>query len=386
MDISFILNELGEDRENYFGSISPPIYQSSNFCFPDVASMRDALAYEMDIPFYSRGNNPTVSILGKKLAALAGSEEALVFASGSAAIAAAVMVNLKQGDHVVCVQKPYSWTGKLLTKLLDRFGVTTTFIEGSRVEEWESAIRDNTRLFMLESPNSMTFELQDLAEVAKIAKTNGIVTVLDNSYATPVNQPAISLGIDITTHSASKYLSGHSDVVAGVLCCSRQMAEKIFAGEYMTLGGVISPQNAWLMLRGLRTLELRLERVAQSAPKVVAFLEQHPKVEKVIYPFSESFPQYELAQKQMLRAGGMFSILLKAPDLAAAERFVDALSRFLLACSWGGHESLIFPLCTLYGSQNYSESPLPWNFSRIYIGLEDPNVLIADLEQALEKV
>ncbi len=348
--------------------------------------MRDALAYEMDIPFYSRGNNPTVSILGKKLAAMAGSEEALVFASGSAAIAAAVMANLKQGDHVVCVQKPYSWTGKLLSKLLGRFGVTTTYIEGTTVEEWESSVQDNTRLFMLESPNSMTYELQDLAEVVKIAKAHEIITVLDNSYATPVNQPAISLGIDITTHSASKYLSGHSDVVAGVLCCSREMAEKIFEGEYMTLGGIISPQNAWLMIRGLRTLGIRLDRVAQSTPRIVSFLEQHPKIEKVIYPFSESFPQYALTQKQMLRPGGMFSILLKAPDIAGCERFVNALQRFLLACSWGGHESLIFPICTLYGSQNYSESPLPWNFARIYIGLEEPEALIADLEQALDKI
>lgn len=386
MDLSFILNELGEGRESYHGSISPPIYQSSNFCFPNVDSMRQALAHEMDIPFYSRGNNPTVSILGKKLAALAGSEEAMVFASGSASIAAAVMANLEQGDHVVCVQKPYSWTGKLLSKLLNRYGVTTTFIEGTTVQEWQSSIQDNTRLFMLESPNSMTYELQDLAEVAKIAKTNGIITVLDNSYATPLNQPAISLGIDITTHSASKYLGGHSDLVAGVLCCTREMAEKIFQGEYMTLGGVISPQNAWLMLRGLRTLGIRLERIAQSTPKIVSYLEQHPKIEQVIYPFSESFPQHQLTQKQMVRPGGLFSILLKTTELAACERFVNALTRFLLACSWGGHESLIFPMCTLYGSQNYSESPLPMNFSRIYIGLEEPEVLIADLEQALAKV
>lgn len=386
MDLSFILNELGEDRENYHGSISPPIYQSSNFCFPDVDTMRQALAYEMDIPFYSRGKNPTVALLGKKLAALAGSEEALVFASGSAAIAAAVMSNLQQGDHVVCVQNPYSWTGKLLNKLLSRYGVTTTFIKGTAVKEWQFSIQDNTRLFMLESPNSMTYELQDLAEVAKIAKANGIVTVLDNSYATPVNQPAISLGIDITTHSASKYLGGHSDLVGGVLCCTRQMAEKIFQGEFMTLGGIISPQNAWLMLRGLRTLGIRLERVAQSTPKIVSYLEQHPKIEKVIYPFSESFPQYELTKKQMLRPGGMFSILLKTTELPACERFVNALTRFLLACSWGGHESLIFPMCTLFGSQNYSESPLPVNFSRLYIGLEEPEALIADLDQALAKV
>ena len=385
-DLSFILNELGEDRDQYHGSISPPIYQSSNFAFPSVQTMREALAHEMDIPFYSRGNNPTVTLLGKKLAALAGSETALLFASGSAAIASAVIANVKQGDHVVCVQKPYSWTGKLLKNLLSRFGVETTYIEGTRAEEWAEACRDNTAVFMMESPNSMTFELQDIPAVAEIAKARGIVTILDNSYATPLNQRPIGMGIDITCHSASKYLSGHSDVVAGVLCCTRKMAEKIFAGEFMTLGGVISPQNAWLMLRGLRTLGIRVERVAESAPKVVSFLEQHPKIEKVIYPFSESFPQYDLATRLIDRPGGMFSILLKTDELAACDRFCDALTRFLLACSWGGHESLIFPLCTLFGSSNYNESPLPFNFARIYIGLEDPEVLIADLDQALAKV
>jgi cystathionine beta-lyase/cystathionine gamma-synthase len=194
------------------------------------------------------------------------------------------------------------------------------------------------------------------------------------------------MGIDTTVHSASKYLSGHSDLVAGVLCTSRANAEKIFQGEYMTLGGIISPHDAWLMIRGLRTLPLRMERVAASTPKIVEFLENHPRVEKVIYPFSPSFPQYELARKQMDRGTGQFSVLLKADDIAACERFCNALKRFLMACSWGGHESLIFPVCTLYNSANYAETELPWNFIRFYAGLEDPDVLIADLAQALDKM
>jgi cystathionine beta-lyase/cystathionine gamma-synthase len=383
MDISYILNELGEDRDQHFGAVSPPIYQSSNFCFPNVAAMRASLADEMDVPFYTRGHNPTVAILRKKLAALEGAEEALVFASGSAAVAAAVMPWLHAGDHVVCVQKPYSWTGKLLSKILKRFGVETTFIDGTLVENWAAACKPTTRLFMLESPNSMTFELQDVVAVAALARARGIRTVIDNSYATPLNMRPIEMGIDIVIHSASKYLSGHSDMVAGVLCTSRALAEQIFVGEYMTLGGIISPHEAWMMIRGLRTLDIRMDRVAQSGAAVVAFLEQHPKIERVIYPFSPSFPQYDLARQQMRQGTGQLSILLKAPDIAACERFSDALKRFLLACSWGGHESLQFPICTLYTSQNYSESPLPFNFVRLYVGLEDPKVLIADLEQAL---
>ncbi len=383
MDISYILNELGEDRELHYGSVSTPIYQSSNFCFPNVAAMRASLADEMDVPFYTRGHNPTVAVLRKKLAALEGAEEALVFASGSAAVAAAVMPWLKAGDHVVCVQKPYSWTAKLLSKILKRFGVETTYIDGTHIAHWEAACKDNTRLFMLESPNSMTFELQDVAAVAALAKARGIVTVIDNSYATPLNMRPIEMGIDIVIHSASKYLSGHSDMVAGVLCTSRARAEQIFAGEYMTLGGIISPHEAWLMIRGLRTLAIRMDRVAETGAKVVAFLEQHPKIAKVYYPFSPSHPQHDLAKQQMRKGTGQFSIELNAPDIAACERFSDALKRFLLACSWGGHESLQFPICTLYSSQNYSESPLPFNFVRLYVGLEDADALIADLEQAL---
>lgn len=386
MDLSYIINELGEEGERHQGSVIPPIFQTSNFCFPDVATMRKSLSSEMDTPFYTRGHNPTVAVLRKKVAALAGAEEALIFASGSAAISAAVMSQLKAGDHVVCVQKPYSWTYKLLSKLLSRYGVSTTFIDGRDPRSWADAVQPNTRLFMMESPNSMTFELQDISAVVAIAQKHGIHTIMDNSYASPINQRPIEMGIDTTVHSASKYLGGHSDIVAGVLCTSRANAEKIFQGEYMTLGGIISPNDAWLMIRGLRTLPLRMERVAATTPKIVEFLEQHPKVEQVIYPFSPHFPQYDLARKQMERGTGQFSILLKADDIAACERFCDALKRFLMACSWGGHESLIFPICTLYDSMNYGETELPWNFIRFYVGLEEPDVLIADLEQALEKV
>ncbi len=386
MDLSYILNELGEDRQRHHGAVVPPIYQSSNYCFPTVAEMRETLVHEQDRAFYTRGHNPTVAILRQKLAAMAGAEDALVFGSGSASIAAAVMSQVQQGDHVVCVQKPYSWTAKLLKRILGRMGVETTFVAGTELSDWENAIQSNTKVFMLESPNTMTFELQDLAAVSALAKAHGIRTVLDNSYATPLNQSAIAMGIDLTCHSASKYLGGHSDLVAGVLCGSRELITEIFQGEYMTLGGIISPNDAALMLRGLRTLPLRLERVAQSTPKVVAFLEDHPKVGKIYYPFSPSHPQHDLALRQMKQPGGLFSLELNAPDIEACEQFCNALNRFLLACSWGGHESLLFPICTLYGSQNYGETPLPWNFMRFYVGLEDPEVLIEDLGQALDQV
>lgn len=388
MDISYILTHLGEERENYFNAVSPPVIQTSNFSFKTVEEMRRSLQKESEVPFYTRGYNPTVAILRKKIAALEKAEDALVFGSGSAAVAAAVMSSVNGGEHVICVAKPYSWTNKLLNTLLLKYGVETTMVDGSSVENFEKAIRKNTRLIYLESPNSWTFELQDIEAVCRLAKKKNITTVIDNSYSSPLFQQPISLGADIVVHSASKYLSGHSDVVAGVLCGKKEKLHKIFESELMTLGGIISPHDAWLLLKGLRTLPLRMERSASSGKKVAAYLQCHPGVEKVFYPFSENNPQYELARKQMSNCGGMFSVLLKAETTEQVENFCNNATLFLLACSWGGYESLIFPACTLYNSQNYNSSGsyLPWNLVRIYIGLEESELLIANLRDALEKM
>ncbi len=385
-NFSYILNHLGEEREKYFNAISPPIIQSSNFAFDTIDDFRQAIRDEMQSHIYTRGNNPTVAILRKKLAALENAEDALVFGSGCAAIAAAIFSNAKSGDHVICVNAPYSWTYKILTNYLPDYGVEATFVDGRDIKAIENAIRPNTSLLYLESPNSISFELQNLAACAALAKKHGIVTAIDNSYCSPVFQRPIDFGIDIVVHSATKYLNGHSDVVAGVLCSSKKMIKKIFDAEYMTLGGVISPNDAFLMIRGLRTLELRLKRSDESARKIVAWLENHPKVERMIYPFSSAFPQYELATKQMKGCGGLFSILLKTDNMKNAENFFHKLKRFLFAVSWGGHESLVLPLCAFYNIEGYPNPPHPWNLVRFYIGLEDPDWLIEDLEQALEVV
>lgn len=383
MDLSYIINELGEERENYQRAVSPPIMQSSNFCFDSVQQLRESLAFEMDIPFYTRGHNPTVAILRKKIAALEGAEECLVFSSGSAACSAAIMSAVQAGEHVVSVAKPYSWTYKLLTNLLSRYGVTTTFVDGCESQNFADAIQPNTKLFVLESPNSMTFEMQDIEAVVAIAKQHGITTFLDNSYASPLNQQPLAWGVDIVAHSATKYLNGHSDAVIGVLCSSRARCERIFQSEYMTLGGAVSPHDAWLMIRGLRTLPIRMQRVAETTPKIVDFLRNHPKVSKVIYPFSPDFPQYDLSQKYLKQPTGQFSVLMNMDSIAEVETFCDKLKRFLLACSWGGYESLVYPVCALYDSANYAQTTLPWNLIRFYVGLEEPEVLIADLARAL---
>lgn len=386
MDISHILNHLGEEREEYYGAVVPPIFQSSNFCFPSVGVMREKLTREMETPFYTRGFNPTVAILRKKLAALEGAEDALVFASGSAAIAAAVMSVVKAGDHVVCVMKPYSWTLTLLSKYLAKYHVEVTFVDGAEVSNFEKAILPNTKLIYVESPNSLTFELQDVKAVAALARSKNITTILDNSYNSPLNQSPLAMGIDMVVHSATKYLNGHSDAVAGVVCGTHDRIMKMMKEEYMTIGGVISPHDAWLMMRGLRTLELRVNRSADSAMQIAAFLEDHPKVEKLYYPFSKKNPQLALAQKQMCKGGGLMSIKLKCTDVKEVERFCDSLKRFLLATSWGGYESLVFPMCALAASQSFENKQMPWNLVRLYIGIEDPVLLQQDLEQALAKM
>jgi cystathionine beta-lyase/cystathionine gamma-synthase len=383
--VSEILNQLGEDRAQYFNAVSPAIMQTSNFAYPSVSEMRNALKEEFENPFYTRGFNPTVGILREKLAALEGTEDALVCGSGSAAVAIAVIGNLKAGDHVICVQKPYSWTYKLLNDLLKRFQIETSFIDGREIKQFEQALKPTTRMVFIESPNSMTFELQDIGEVAAFAKRNNLISLIDNSYSSPLFQQPHLLGIDLVIHSATKYLNGHSDVVAGVICGSKAHIHRLFSEEWMTLGPSISPHDAWLLIRGLRTLELRANRSADSALKIIPVLENHPKIEAVYFPFSENNPQLSLAKRQMKRCAGMFSITLKT-DSAGVERFCDSLKNFLIACSWGGYESLVFPVVGLALPPEKFNPLIPMNLVRVYIGLEDGDELLSDLLQALDRV
>lgn len=379
-ELSYILNHLGEDRETYFNAVVPPLVQTSNFAFQTVDAFAEAIADESTSIIYSRGNNPTVMQLNTKLAALEGTDTAITLASGSAAIATAVISQVKKGDHVVCIQHPYTWTFRLLDQLLGRFGVSYTLVDGRDLAQVEEAINDQTKLIFLESPNSMMMELQDLEAIAVLAKKHGIVTAIDNSYATALVQKPIAMGIDLVIYSATKYLAGHSDLVAGVICGPKHLMKDIFTGDFLTLGACISPFNAWLLLRSLRTLPLRIERSSRSVVEVIAFLEQHPAVEQVLFPFSEQSPQLELARKQMRMPMGLFSILLKTKEPHQIEAFCEKLQYFLMAVSWGGHESLVFPALAV--RKAHPEAEIPVNLLRFYVGLEEPAVLIADLEAA----
>jgi cystathionine beta-lyase/cystathionine gamma-synthase len=381
MDLSYIINELGEDRENYFNAIAPPIIQSSNFAFKSVDEMRSAFADEYSTYLYSRGVNPTVEILCKKLAALDHAEDCLVFSSGAAAIFAAVLANVKSGDHIVSVKKPYTWAQKMFNEILPRFGVTTTYIDGTDIGNFERAILPSTKLIYLESPNSWDYAIQDLKAVAELAKSENIITIIDNSYCTPIYQQPIDFGIDLVLQSGTKYIGGHSDTVAGILSGSSEMIKRIFNSEFLNIGSGISPFNAWLLIRGLRTLPMRLERITKTTLQIVQYLKANEKVEKVIFAFDESFPQYALAKQQMQGACGLVTFIVKADTVMQIENFCNSLQHILMAVSWGGHESLIVPRCSGIPAANFNAANAEHRMIRMYVGLEEADYLIKDLER-----
>ncbi|MBK8515885.1 MAG: PLP-dependent transferase [Saprospiraceae bacterium] len=386
MNLDDIITHLGENRDQYFYSIAPPIIQTSNFAFQSIEELRKAFANELTHHIYTRGNNPTVAILRKKLAALEHTDDALVVGSGAAAVSASIMSMVKTGDHIICVQKPYSWTYKLISKLLFRFGVEYTFVDGRHITEIESAIRPNTKLLYLESPNTLTFEIQDLKACAALGKKHNITTVIDNSHASPIFQNPADFGIDIIIHSATKYINGHSDVVAGVICSSHEIIKIIFESELMTLGLIISPHDAALIIRGLRTLDLRVRRSDLSGRIIADWLYNHPKIEKVYFPLHPLFEQYELASSQMSGCGGLITFKLKAETKDQVLKFVSSIKRFLMAVSWGGYESLMMPSIAFHDIPGIPDSPIHWSMIRLYIGLETPEYLIEDLSLALDQV
>lgn len=383
MDISQIINELAEDREQYFNAVAPPIIQTSNFAFKNVADLGKAFEDEMGGYLYSRGLNPTVDILRKKLAALDGAEDCLVFNNGAAAIFAGIFANIKTGDHIVSVRAPYTWVQRMFDVILPRFGVTVTYIDGSHIDNWKKATRPDTAFYYLESPNSWDFAIQPIREVAAYAKTNGITTLIDNSYCTPLYQKPIEMGIDMVMQTATKYIGGHSDTLGGVLCGSHAMMKKIFDSEYLNIGSGIQPFNAWLLIRGLRTLPARIERITKTTAELVQYLRNHPKVESILFPLDDSFPQYELAKQQMKSACGLFTFVLKTREREKIVQFCESLKHIMMAVSWGGHESLVIPKCAGIKPVDFDPDNREHRYVRMYAGLEEAGYLVADLEQAL---
>lgn len=381
-EISYIINELGEDRENYFQAITPPIFQTSNFAFQNVHDLRLALKDESSTYLYSRSKNPTVEILEKKIAALEGGEDCLVTNSGVGAIFIAVLANVKAGDHIISVKHPYTWAQNMFEKILPRFGITTTFVDGRDIQNFKHNIRDNTALIYLESPNSWSFYIQDLRAVASLAREHQILTICDNSYASPMYQRPLEFGIDLTVQSATKYLNGHSDVVAGTISGSKNLIDKIFYSEYLNTGIGAPPQNAWLMLRGLRTFPIRMKQISATAIRVMEYLKTVQKIESISFPWDPDFGQYDLVRKQMTGSGGLMSFILKEKNPEKIEGFCEAFRHILIAVSWGGHESLVMPsIATIQRKEFDPENP-DHRKIRLFVGLEDANYIIEDLKRS----
>ena len=381
-ELDYILNHLGEERENYHGATVPPIFQTSNFIFPSVDAFSRAFTDEYAHHLYTRGNNPTVRILCDKLAALERTPDAMVFPSGMAAIAMAVMSFVKAGDHILCIRNPYSWTSKLLLDYLPRFGISVDFFEGNNIDELNALVTPATKMLIVESPNTMTFDVVDLRAIGEWCRSHDILSLIDNSYASPLYQNPFELGIDLVCHSGTKYLNGHSDVVFGVVCGSEEHLERIRHWGMMTLGSTMSPFEASMVIRGLRTLKVRLAKISDTTSKVFHFLEAQDWVEQVYYPFDPNSNQYELAKSQMKAAPGLISFVLKTTEEGKIQRFIEGLKYFKMAVSWGGHESLIIPLMAIHKAHPDQEHVHSSSFIRIYIGLEDEEALIGDLQNA----
>jgi len=359
------------------GPVVPPIHQSSLFTFDSVAAMEAVFAGERHQPIYSRGDNPTVMAFEAKLAALEGTEAARGFASGMAAISSTVLAFLGAGDRMVCVRHCYPDAYRLFRRLLPRLGIEVAFVDGRDVAAVAEAL-DGATLLYLESPTSVVFEAHDLRALAKLARQAGVVSAIDNSWATPLFQKPHTLGVDLVIHSASKYISGHSDTVAGVVCGSHAHIGRINRLTYPFLGGKLAPFEAFLLLRGLRTLEVRLKRQEAAALEVAQWLDARPEVVRVNHP--------ALQQAQGLAGtSSLFSIEL-APEVDIT-RFCDSLRLFRLGVSWGGHESLVFPAAVGLRQAGEHNSLVDFGVSprlvRLHVGLEAPADLIADLDGAL---
>lgn len=380
----------GEERLEHQGAVVPPLYQNSLFVFRDWDDIDAAFSDRTARPIYSRLTNPTTLLAEQKVAALAGEGYAArLTASGMGAISAAVMNSVNAGDHIVAVKNIYGPTNNFINRYLaEKMNVSVSFVPGHDPAQFEAALTDNTRLIMLESPSSAVFGLQDIRAVAELARSRGIRTMIDNTWATPLWQKALDMGIDIEVHSVSKYLGGHSDIVAGAIVAHPEIIHDIIVNESELLGATIAPHTSWLLIRSLRTLPMRLKTHAESATRVAHFLETHPGVKTVHWPGLESNPQHALACRQMQGFTGLMSFTLATEDLDAIKRFVNTLEVFQIGVSWGGHESLVYAPAISYlkelPPERFADLGISLGDIRISVGLETPEDLLDDLGQALE--
>lgn len=375
----------GEDTKAYHGSVSVPIYNASVFAFEDADEASAIHNYEKEGWFYGRLGNPTQDALEKAMCELEQGESALAFASGMAAVTASILNVVKSGDHIVAPQSHYSTTGSFLEYLAENFNVSTTYIDQTNAENYRNALQENTKVFYLETPSNPTLKISDLSQIAEIAQENGITTICDNTFATPYNQLPLTLGIDAVLHSATKYLGGHSDLTAGVIVGKTDFIEKARLKTSKLFGGNIAPQTAWLVLRGIKTLALRMERHNENAQKIAEFLAEHPKVLQTNYPGLASHPNHEIAKNQMHGFGGMISFDVGTAE--AGKTLLNHVKLCTLATSLGGVETIIQHSASMTHAGVPQEERIKAGITdgliRLSVGIENVDDLIEDLDQSL---
>ena len=374
----------GELKHGLNAPVTAPIVRSANFTFASSAEMKRWAEGKSKAYIYTRYGNPTLTVAETKIAELERGEAALVTASGSAAISSALLSVLQAGDELIATRQLYGGSYRLMRDILPRMGVRVHYVE-SNLEGVDGLVNTRTRAFYVETPTNPTLGLVDLKRVAQYTRKHKLVSIIDNTFATPILQKPLAMGFDLVVHSATKYLAGHSDIVAGAVAGSREKIAKV--RELMIcLGGSMDPDPAYLLVRGLKTLELRVRRQCESAMAVARFLERHPKIAKVHYPGLASHPDHRLAKQQMGGFGGMLAFDMKG-GLSAARRLCDKSRIFLLAASLGGVESLIvLPIYTSHhrmGTEELAAVGITAGTVRMSVGLEDSRDLIADLKQAL---
>ncbi len=378
----------GEDLMQNHGSVSIPIYNTSVFAFSDADQGAAIHNYQKPGYFYGRLGNPTQIALEKAVAELEGGDDAYALASGMAAVSAAILSSVNSGDHIVAPASMYSTTTLFLHALEEKFGIKTTFVDAENAENYRNAINENTKLFWIETPSNPLLKITNIEAVAKIAKSKNIITAIDNTFATPFNQRPVEFGIDLIVHSATKYLGGHSDLTAGIIVGKQEFVDRARNTIGKLYGGNIAPQIAWLVLRGIKTLALRMERHNKNAYAITNTLVNHPKVKAVFHPSLVSHKNHGIARNQMFGFGGMISF--DVGDIEAGKTLVDNVEVCILATSLGGVETIIQHSASMTHATLSREERLKAGITdgliRLSVGIENVQDLISDLENALGKL
>lgn len=380
----------GNHPDHETGALSTPIYQTSTFAFKNADEGAKRFKGEEEGYIYTRLGNPNHTAVEEKIAALEGGEAAAVAASGIGAIASVLWTALSSGDHAIAARSLYGCTYSLMAHQFPRFGIESTFMDLRDLDKVKDALKPNTKVIYCESPANPTMDLVDIQALAKIAHDHGAMLIVDNTYCTPVIQRPLELGADVVVHSATKYLNGHGDVIAGIVVGTKEFIGKVkMEGLKDLTGATLSPFDAYLLLRGMKTLHIRVPHHCENAMKIAQFLESRPEVAKVSYPGLDSFPQKELADRQMAHYGAIITMELK-DGFDAGKKFINSVKLWILAVSLGDTESLIQHPASMTHSALSDEEQLEAGISkgliRLSVGLEAPDDLIADLKQAFEAI